>query len=170
MIRGSNKPFESRERVIYNEGLIFVRRSVTIRLPRCLMERKIDIHPFGEVTLQDVEAMEDPDLHGKFISENWVSLAGFAYLMYREKGGGAVVLLSDEREMIYVTRGMESSYEKYIDEESESFIRQYDPEEQVVIVFRFSPGSETAAYLYKAKNVTPSRAGELLLSSVIKGL
>ncbi|HPR63459.1 MAG TPA: hypothetical protein PK014_04500 [Thermoanaerobaculia bacterium] len=135
------------------------------------MNAVLDIHPYGTLTLTGFERASHEENHENFIRDNWEALAGYAYLQYRERGGGALALVVEDKEMHYLTEEDGEIFEQMADDQARDFIRLYDPELHFVILI-VCPGKKQKilAYRYGAKNMTPKEASEKMMGSLLQGL
>lgn len=121
-----------------------------------------------------IEDLDTPDAHVTFIRSQWSDFAAFAWRKYQSEGRGAVVVdltkasKSDAGLHVptyYVAEGSErlSNLGGWPSDEIADLVRDYDPEQDVVFIFRRLDGD---LFHYNASDeLTPPRACEATLKN-----
>jgi hypothetical protein len=116
-----------------------------------------------------IEDLDTPDAHVTFIRSQWRDFAAFAWRKYQSEGRGAVVVdltkASKSAESLhvptyYVAEGSErlSNLGGWPNDEIADLVKDYDPEQDVVFIFRRLDGG---VFHYNASDeLTPPQASE----------
>ncbi|MEK6405700.1 MAG: hypothetical protein AABN34_01915 [Acidobacteriota bacterium] len=116
-----------------------------------------------------IEDLDTPDAHMTFVRSQWRDFAAFAWKKYLSEGRGAVVIdlrnASKSGEGLhvptyYVADGSERLATRggWPNEEIADVVKEYDPEQDVVLVFLRLDGD--AFYYNVSDDLTPPRAYE----------
>ena len=99
----------------------------------------------------------------EWINENWEPIAGLAWAGYLEGGRGAMLidfeeLEGDEMNVMYFSENdIQSTFEGWPDPQLAELVEKYDPETEIVVIFRH-PEEETSYYRLGSPNVPPPSA------------